>query len=260
MKCKNGKTQDNARPAKINAGFNRLWYAGLLLLACLPAHSVRADWDFSFFKAANPGPAGMDRAFEYQVYLRMDEHADRLQGADAVVTRFGNTIVITGQVKDEDDRAQVDKLVLDVAGIKREQGNGSIVIPVRTRECGGKAMATNAKRQLILNPNKDCSSLRSDTGLQLQAKGQLFNHIAVASSNPQRQLAGAALQVAQASVLLLDAGVIDATDRSVIRLVAQDGVMYVLGNPDAFSQEKVRATLMTIEGISDVRFYLDQPE
>ena len=36
--------------------------------------------------------------------------------------------------------------------------------------------------------------------------------------------------------------------------------MYVLGNPDAFSQEKVRATLMTLDGVSEVRFYFDQPE
>jgi hypothetical protein len=239
---------------------NRVWCAGLLLAACLPVYSVRADWDFSVFTAEDPGPAGMDRAFEYEAWRLMDEHSDRLQGVDAVVTRFGNTIVITGQAQDEGGRAQVDKLVLEVAGIKREQGNGSIVIPVRTRECGGKAMASNTRRKSIVKPDKDCSSLRSDDGLQLQVKGQLFNHIAIASSDPARQLAGAALQAAQAGMSLLDAGVVNATDRSVIRLVAQDGVMYVLGNPDAFSQEKVRATLMTIDGISDVRFYFDRPD
>jgi len=245
---------------KTNAGLNRVLCAGLLLAACLPVHAVRADWDFSVFTAENPSPEGMDRAFEYEAYRLMDEHAGRLQGVDAVVTRFGNTIVITGQAQGEGDRARVDKLVLEVAGVKRERDNGSIVIPARTRECGGKAMASNTKRKSIVKPDKDCSSLRSEDGLQLQVKGQVFNHIAIASSDPARQLAAAALQAAQATMSLLDAGVVNATDRSVIRLVAQDGVIYVLGNPDAFSQEKVRATLMATGGISDVRFYFDQPE
>ena len=245
---------------KAATSLNRVWCAGLLLAACLPVHVVRADWEFSVFTAKNLAPEGMDRAFEYEAYRLMDEHTDRLQGVDAVVTRFGNTIVITGQAQDEADRARVDKLVLEVAGIKRERENGSAVIPARTRECGGKAMASNTKRKSIVKPGKDCSSLRSDDGLQLQAKGQVFNHIAIASSDPARQLAGAALQAAQAGMALLDAGVVNATDRSVIRLVAQDGVMYVLGNPDAFRQEKVRATLMTIDGVSEVRFYFDQPE
>lgn len=239
---------------------SRVWCAGLLLAACLPVHAVRAGWDFSAFTAEDPSPAAMDRAFEYEAYRLMDEHTDHLPGVAAVVTRFGNTIVITGQAQDESGRARVDKLVLEVAGIKRQRDNASAVMPARTRECGGKAMASNIKRMSIVKPDKDCSSLRSDDGLQLQAKGQLFNHIAIASPDPARQLAGAVLQAAQAAMSLLDAGVVNATDRSVIRLVAQDGVMYVLGNPDAFSQEKVRATLMTIDGISDVRFYLDRPE
>ena len=173
---------------------NRVWCAGLLLAACLPVHAVRAGWDFSVFTAEDPSPAGMDRAFEYEAYRLMDVHTDRLQGVDAVVTRFGNTIVVTGQAQAEGDRARVDKLVLEVAGIKREPDNGSAVIPARTRECGGKAMASNTKRKSIVKPDKDCSSLRSDDGLQLQVKGQVFNHIAIASSDPARQLAGAALQ------------------------------------------------------------------
>lgn len=245
---------------KAATSLNRVWCAGLLLAACLPVHAIRADWEFSVFTAENLAPAGMDRAFEYQAYRLMDEHADRLQGVNAVVTRFGNTIVITGQAQDEGDRARVDKLVLGVAGITREQDNGPVVIPVRTRECGGKAMAANTKRKSIVKPDKDCSSLRSDDDLQLQVKGQVFNHIGIASSDPARQHARAALQAAQAGMALLDAGIVDATDRSVIRLVAQDGVMYVLGSPNAFSQDKVRATLMTIDGVSEVRFYFDQPE
>ena len=234
---------------------DRFFRAGLLLLAIhLPAH---ADWEFPEFTARSPSPAGMDRAFECEVQQLMDEHADRLQGVDAVVTRFGNTIVITGQARDTGDRARMDKLVLDAAGIIREQVDVPTVVPANTSGCEGKALAANTKRKSILKTSRDCSSLRVDEDQQVATKGQVFNHIGVASSDPVVQFARAELLAVQARLSLIDDGVINAMDRSLIRLVAQDGVIYVLGNLDAARQSEVRATLMKVSGVDEVQFYID---
>lgn len=229
--------------------------AGLLLLAIqLPAY---ADWEFPEFTVRPPSPAGMDRAFECEVQQRMSEQADRLQGVDAVVTRFGNTIVLTGQARDAGKRAQVDKLVLDVAGITREQPAGAAVVPARTRDCEGRTVAANSKRRSILDASRDCSSLRADKDQQVEAKGQVYNHIDVASPDPVAQLARAELLAAQARLALLEADVINPMDRSLIRLVAQDGVMYVLGSLDVARQSEIRAALGKVPGIAAVRFYVD---
>jgi hypothetical protein len=229
--------------------------AGMLLLAmCLPAH---ADWEFSVFTAQSPGPAGMDRAFECEVQRLMDKHADQLQGVDAVVTRFGNIIVITGQARDAGDRTRVDKLVLDVAGITRAEAGGPAVVPASTLACEGKSLPANARRKSIIKPDRDCSSLRADADMQGPATGQLFNHLAVASPDPAKQLASAELLAAQARMSLLGAGVINAMDRRVIRLVAQQDVIYVLGNLDAALQAGVRTVLMQLAGVGEVRFYAD---
>jgi len=234
---------------------NRLFWCGLLLLVFhLPAD---AAWELPEFTARSLSPAGMDQAFECEVQQLVDEHADRLQGVDVVVTRFGNTIVITGQVRDAGDRARVDRLVLDAAGISREQSDAPTVVPTKTSGCEGKALAANSKRKSILKTNRDCSSLRVDEDQSMATTGQVFNHIGVAASDPVAQLARAELLAAQARLLLVDTDVINAMDRSLVRLVAQDGVIYVLGNLDAARQSEIRAALMKLPGADDVRFYID---
>jgi len=234
---------------------NKFSRAGLLLLAIqLPAH---AGWGFPEFATSSPDPAGMDRVFECEVQQLMAKHADRLQGVDAVVTRFGNTIVITGQARDAGDRTRVDKLILDAAGITREQPGEAAVVPASTRGCEGRTVAANTKRRSILDSSKDCSSLRVDDALQTEAKGQVFNHIGIASPDPVAQFARAELLAAQARLALIDGDVINALDRSLIRLVAQDGVIYVLGNLDVTRQSEIRAALMKVSGVDAVQFYID---
>ncbi|HAJ92333.1 MAG TPA: hypothetical protein DCO71_06955 [Gammaproteobacteria bacterium] len=233
----------------------RLLCAGLLLLAmAMPAH---AGWEFPLFNTGSLDPAGLDRAFECEVQQLMDEQADRLQGVDAVVTRFGNTMVITGQARDAGDRERIDQLVLDAAGITREQQGSPAVVPASTRGCEGKALASNSKRKLIVKTSRDCSSLRVDEDLQGQIKGRVFNHIAVASPDPVKQRASAGLLAAQANMALINAGVIDALDGNLIKLVAQDGVVYVLGELDAALQTEIRMVLTKLAGVAEVQFYVD---
>ena len=234
---------------------NKFSRVGLLLLAIqLPAH---AGWGLPEFATGAPDPAAMDRAFECEVQQLMEEHADRLQGVDAVVTRFGNTIVITGQARDAGDRARVDKLVQDVAGIMREQPGGEAVVPASTRGCEGRTVAANTKRRSILDSGKDCSSLRVDDDLQVAVTGQLFNHIAIASPDPVVQLSRAELLAAQARLALIEGDIINSMDRSLIRLVAQDGVIHVLGKLDATRQSDIQAALMKIPDVDAVQFYSD---
>ena len=71
------------------------------------------------------------------------------------------------------------------------------------------------------------------------------------------QFARAELLAAQARLALIDGDVINALDRSLIRLVAQDGVIYVLGNLDVTRQSDIQAALMKVTGVDAVRFYID---
>ncbi len=232
---------------------SRLLSGVLLLSAGLPVH---ADWAFPEL-AAKLSPAGMDRLFECEVQQRMDEQAGYLKGVDAVVTRFGNTIVITGQAQDAGDRERLDQLVLEAAGITREKVDAPGVVPAKIRGCEGKGLAGNSKRKSIVKSSRDCSSLHVDDDLQVATKGRVFNHIAVASAEPLQQLARAEQLAAQARLSLLDAGVINAMDRNLVRLVAQGDVMYVLGSLDAGQQSAIRTVLMTVAGIDAVQFYVD---
>jgi hypothetical protein len=234
---------------------NGSFRAGLLLLAVqLPVH---ADWEFPAFTTRPLSPAGMDRAFECEVQRRVEEHGDRLQHVDVVVTRFGNTIVITGQAADAGDRARVDKLVLEEARIIRQQSGSPLVVPASTRGCEGRTIAASSKRKSILDSSKDCSSLRVAADSGAAATGQVFNHIGVAAPDPVAQLARAELLAAQARLSLIEGAVINALDRGLIRLVAQDGVIYVLGSLDAARQSDIRSALMKVTGVADVRFYVD---
>ena len=233
----------------------RLLYVWALLLAVsLP---VQAEWEFSVFTAESMSPAGLDRAFECEVSRLMDEHAGQLQGVDAVVTRFGNTIVITGQARDAADRMRVDQLVLDVAGITREEQGAPTVVPASTLACDGRSVPANIKRKSTVKPNRDCSSLRAEPGMHDEATGRVFNHVAVGSTDPVKQLAHAELLAAQARMALLDAGVVDSMDRNIIRLVAQQGVLYVLGGLDAVQQSDIRALLEKLPGVNAVQFYVE---
>ena len=225
-----------------------------LLVMVLPVH---ADWTLPVFSAQSREPAALDGVFECKVQQLVYEQADRLQGVDAVVTRFGNTIVITGQAQDAGDRERLDQLVLAAAGITREQQGSPTVVPARTRGCQGKALASNSKRKLIVKTSRDCSSLRVDADVQVPTTGRVFNHVAVASPDPVKQRASAALLAAQASMSLIDAGVIDAMDRRLIRLVAQEDVIYVLGNLDVALQAEIRTVLMPLTSVGDVRFYVE---
>ena len=219
--------------------------------------SARADWELPVFLSDKLRPEGLDRAFECEVTLLMDRHADQLEGVTAAVTRFGNTIVITGYAPNEAARDRVDQLVLNAAGITRQQPGVATVVPASTLACDGRLVPANAKRRSTVKPGRDCSSLRAGSGRQSEASGQVFNHVAVGAGDPAQQLARAGLLAAQARMALLDDSVVAAMDRAVIRLVAQQGVVYVLGGLDTGQQSAVRAVLEKLPGVNAVQFYVE---
>jgi hypothetical protein len=219
--------------------------------------SAQAEWEAPAFFTDTLTPDSMDRAFECEVTQVMDKQASQLEDVKAVVTRFGNTIVITGYALDEAGRERVDQLVLDTAGIIREEQGVATVIPASTLACDGKSLPANAKRRLTVKPGRDCSSLRAESGRQDEATGQVFNHVAVGTDDPGKQLAHAELLAAQAKVALLDSAVVDVMDGNVIRLVAQQDVLYVLGRLSAGQQSAIRARLEKLPGITAVQFYVE---
>jgi len=203
-----------------------------------------------------PLPASeLDRGFELEVYHLLT----RRLGLDTTryvrITRFGNTILITGMVPGEADREKVEDVVLEVAGIRREVPGTAAVVPARTRNCGGKVVTGNARRKQILDSNADCSALRAAP--EEPATGRLFNHLDLISSEPDRQTAAADMLAAQARYALVEAGYTRALDRDVMRLASQGSMLYVLARPEPALQSEMRAVLLQVPGVTDVRFYTE---
>jgi hypothetical protein len=228
----------------------------MLLFCMVPlSGSLQADSDFwGAFEGGQLSPAAQDRIFEGKVYGLLEQQA----GAVAKyieVTRLGNIIVITGEVTDSAHATVIDGLVLEAAGIKRETGAGEKVVPERDRECGGRIVTGNAKRRMIVSGKKDCSALRSDE--PGQAKGKVYNHIAVAVSDPAMKVAAANLLLAKAVLELVDAGYTQVLDRAAMRLVVQDGVFYILGSLGDVEHTRIKAVLMALPRVSGVTFYTE---
>ena len=227
----------------------------LLFAMVVLSGSIRADWGFSgVLDEDQPSPAAHDHAFEGKAYNLMEQQA----GSAALyvqVTRFGNTIVITGEVKDSADARMIDELVLNAAGIKRETNAGSVVVPEKDRECGGRAATGNAKRRMIVTGKKDCSSLRSDE--PEQARGRVYNHLALAAPDPSMKVAAAKLLLAETAMELVDAGYTQVLNRAVMRMATQDGVLYILGSLGDVERTRINTVLTSFPGINDVRFYTE---
>lgn len=236
-------------------------FPGRLLLVCMvfftASPAAQAEWAFPGFSAGALQPDGLDRAFECEVTRLMDERAARLDGVQAVVTRFGNTIVITGQARTEADRSRVDELVLEVAGITRKSQQDVTVVPASTLACDDKLVPANTKRRSTVKPGRDCSTLRAASGQQRTATGRVFNHVTVSDADAAKQRARAELLAAQARLALLDNAVVAAMDGNVIRLVAWQDVLYVLGRLDATQQSAIGELLERLPGVTVVRFYLE---
>ena len=217
--------------------------------------SVRADGDFwDIFDERQQSPAAQDRIFEGKVYSFLEQQA----GAKAKyvqVTRFGNIIVITGEVKNSAEAALIDGLVLEAAGIQRETQAGSTVVPEKDRECGGKAASGNAKRKMIVTGKKDCSSLRSDE--PKQARGKVYNHLAVEASDPSMKIAAANLLLANVVLELVDAGYTQVLDHAAMRLVVQGDAFYILGSFGEVENTRIKAVLLSFPGVRDVTFYTE---
>lgn len=219
--------------------------------------SAQAAWGLPEMFEGVLQPDAMDRAFECEVMQLMDRQADQLEGVDAVVTRFGNTIVISGYAQNQTARNRVDQLVLEVAGITRKDQDDATVVPASTLACDGKLVPANTKRRSIVKPGRDCSSLRAESGKQDEATGRVFNHMLVAAADPSKQRARAELLAAQARMALLDSAVVDAMDGNLVRLVAQQGVIYVLGGLDADQQSAIRTLLEGLPDVTAVQFYVE---
>ena len=217
--------------------------------------SIRADRGFlDMFDEGESSSAAQDRAFEGKVYDLMEQQAGAVSRY-VQVTRFGNIIVISGEVKDSAHATVIDGLVLEAAGIKRETQAGSTVVPEKKRECGGRAVTGNTKRRMIVTGKKDCSSLRSDK--PEQAKGKVYNHIAVAASDTAKKVAVANLLLAEAVLELVDAGYTQVLDRAAMRMVAQDDVLYILGSLGEMQRTRIKAVLMSLPGVRGVTFYIE---
>jgi len=182
------------------SAFIRILLFGALLLS----GPVLADEDFSnIFDGKKLSPAARDRAFEGKVYLLLDQLDDK-SAKYVRLTRFENTIVITGEVDNSKNAKLIDALVLDAAGIKRETPAGTVVVPEKDRACGGRPATGNTKRRMIVTGDRDCSSLRGAASGQV--KGRVYNHLGVAAPQPAMKVAQSKLLLAKTVLELVDSG------------------------------------------------------
>jgi hypothetical protein len=227
-------------------------FSALLLWCCLSlAASVAAGPGLP----DEPHSAGeLDRAFEVEVYHLLQQRL----GAEVVryvrITRFRNTLLLTGEVHSDALRAEVDAVVLEAAGIRREADDTTGVVPARTRNCGGRPVTGNVRRKQIVRSDTDCSALRA--GTEALATGHLYNHLGLVSSEPDRHAAVADVLAAQARLALVEAGYPEALDRDVMRIAAQGDILYAM-LPNGQVQSGMRAVLLRMPGVSDVRVYTE---
>jgi hypothetical protein len=235
---------------------NRVQSAGsvcprlLLLLCCLSlGQPAVAGWDL---QEASLSAGELDRAFEVEVYHLLQQRL----GGDAVryvrIIRFGNTLLLTGEVRSDAVRSGVDAVVLEAGGIRREAPDTTGVVPARTRDCGGKPVTGNDRRKQIVSGNRDCSALRAAP--EAAATGRLINHLDLIGAEPDRHAAAADVLAAQARLALVEAGYPQALDRDAMRLAAQGGVLYVL-LPEGAAQSGIEAVLLQVPGVVSVSFY-----
>lgn len=221
----------------------------LLLLGCLWAAPVAASWDL---QEESLSAGELDRAFEVKVYHLLQQRL----GGDAVryvsITRFGNNLLLTGEVHSAALRAEVDAVVLEAADIRREAPDTTGVVPARTRDCGGKPVISNDRRRQIVSGDRDCSALRATP--EKKALGQLFNHLVLVTVEPDRHAAAADVLGAQARLALVEAGYPQALDRDAMRIAAQGGVLYVLLADDT-PQSAIQEILLRVPGVKSVQFY-----
>lgn len=226
----------------------------LLLLLCCLSMSVPVAAGWGLQEEPLP-PSELDRAFELEVYHLLTRRLGLETTRYVRITRFGNTILITGMVPGENARERVEEVVMEVAGIRREDPGTAGVVPERTRNCGGRAVIGNARRKQIVDSKADCSALRAEP--DEPATGRLFNHLDLISSEPDRQTAAADMLAAQARYALVEAGYTRALDRDVMRLASQGAMLYVLVRPDPALQSEMRAVLLQLPGVTDVHFYTE---
>jgi hypothetical protein len=225
-------------------------FSTLLLCMMSPGIPAVAGWDLQ----EEPLPSSeLDRAFELEVYHRLTSRLGLDTTRYVRITRFGNLMLITGTVPGEAARERVEEVVMEVAGIRRDAPGTADVVPARTRNCGGRVMTGNARRKQIVDSNADCSALRATP--EEPATGRLFNHLDALGSEPDRQTAAADMLAAQARYALVEAGYPQSLDRDVMRLASQGSMLYVLMLPDAALQSEMRAVLLQVPGVTDVRFY-----
>jgi cell division protein FtsX len=65
------------------------------------------------------------------------------------------------------------------------------------------------------------------------------------------------LLLAETVVELVDAGFPQVLDRAEMRMVAQNGTLYILGNLDKMDRTRVKTVLKAFPGVRDVRFYTE---
>jgi len=160
-----------------------------------------------------------DAEFEFQVdsVLLLDERLRK--NSHILVARNRSSVLIAGQAKSDELKAQVQRIVLETANLKWTQGDVNRVEPSNAQVCGEKAskMAANERRRFNLKTVAECSTVN-----------RFYNEVRVAE--PMTELAQSDDDVLRATITnrLLRESIIDKAE--TIKVVVSDQYVYLLGD------------------------------
>jgi len=229
---------------------NRLALVLTVSLIALPA-APRAQW--SLFGSGGPGegiPHLEDWRFELDVSAMLLAEPDVARETRVEVTRFGDTILLTGEAPSATLRERVDSLVLKQAGLKRPVAGGSRAVADRTQGCGGKQGAANARRRFNLGANRPCSPVVED-----EQEAGFHNQIRIRPPKSASERAADELLAAQIRRRLAVHGYAGVMDPERLRLVVQDASVYLLGVVDAEEDKRLAAAIGAMSGVGEVFIY-----
>jgi len=216
-----------------------------LLCTLSTAHAFElSDITDRIFKDNATGIEGQlkDAAFEFKVQTALLRNEQLRNNTHVVVSRNRGSVLIAGQVRTQELKDKVLRLVLSEAHLKWAQGDVNHVEPSNTQVCGKKAskMAANDRRKFNLKAAQECSTVN-----------RFYNEVRVSTPMNEVERSDDELLRATISNQLLHAAIINTAD--MIKIVVSDKYVYLLG--DQLSKEAaLEATQFvgSVEGVKKV--------
>lgn len=177
--------------------------------------------------------------FEFNVGTAILSDENLRENTHIIVSRNQNSVLIAGQAATDELKNDVQRLVLEVARLKWQQGDVNQVEPSNAQVCGDSApkAAANNRRRFNLQQSADCSTVN-----------RFYNEVRV--SLPVSAIKQSDDELLRATIVnqLLHAGVVKTAE--TIKVVVSDNTVYLLG--DELSETTAQHATVFVNELSGV--------